>query len=288
MLPLQLGLRTVEGGNWVGGTSLGVTLYVVALVVIAAALGYTVVLFVRDSSQRVPLAFALAVVCYPFFYAAAPGTGFWIDGRYGIYFPALLVALFATMPLQPRRPFNRSVAEAPGDPTERTLLRRSHVVAAVGLACAVCLTVVGAHDEGVPASASFFSGWHNGDAPMEQVLSSMRAHHVESAYGDYWTAYDLDFLSGGHPVVSPSPLLDVTRSGTIAATVADSKDPAWLFFAPAQSRAAAAVFGNPQPGPGPYTEQTFEALLTKQGIAYSVVPLGVLDAIVPAQRVITP
>ncbi len=70
--------------------------------------------------------------------------------------------------------------------------------------------------------------------------------------------------------------------------MADSKDPAWLFFAPAQARVAAAVFGNPQPGPGPYTEQTFEALLTKQGIPYSVVPLGVLDAIVPAQRVITP
>ncbi len=123
---------------------------------------------------------------------------------------------------------------------------------------------------------------------MDQVLSAMRAHHIEDAYGDYWTAYDLDFLSGGHPVVSPSPLLDVTRASSIAATVADSKDPAWLFFVPGQSRAAAAEFGNPQPGPGPYTERTFEALLTKQGIRYSVVPLGVLDAIVPAQRVITP
>jgi hypothetical protein len=288
MLPLQLGLRTAEGGNWVGGTSVGVTLYVAALVLIAAALVHSVRLFVRDSNQLVPLAFALAVVCYPFVYAAAPGTGFWIDGRYGIYFPALLVVLFAAMPLQPRWPFHRPVPETPADSTERTLLRRSHVVVTVGLACAVCLTVVGAHDEGVPASASFFSGWHNGDAPMEQVLSAMRAHHIEDAYGDYWTAYDLDFLSGGHPVVSPSPLLDVTRASSIAATVAGSKDPAWLFFAPAEAGAAATVFGNPQPGPGPYTEQTFEALLTKQGIRYSVVRLGVLDAIVPAQRVITP
>ncbi len=165
MLPLQLGLRTVEGGNWVGGTSLGVTLYVVALVLIAAALGYTVVLFVRDSSQRVPLALAVAVACYPFLYAAAPGTGFWIDGRYGIYFPALLVVLFAAIPLQPRWPFHRPVPNTSGDSTERAFFRRSHVVAAIGLACAVCLTVAGAHDEGVPASASLFSGWHSGDAP---------------------------------------------------------------------------------------------------------------------------
>lgn len=288
MLPLQLGLRTVVGGNWVGGTSFGVTLYVAALAIIAAAVVRSILLFVRDSSERVSLALAVAVVCFPFLYAAAPGTGYWFDGRYGIYFPALVVALFITTPLRPLWPLDRRMRATPSGPTQRTLLRRSHVVAAAGLACAVCLTVIGAHDEGVPASASFLSSWHNGDAPMEQVLSTMRAHHIEDAYGDYWTAYDLDFLSGGHPVVSPSPLLDVTRSVSIAATVAHSKDPAWLFFAPAQTATAAAVFANPQPGPGPYTERTFEALLTQQGISYSVVPLGVLDAVVPVRRVITP
>ncbi len=135
MLPLQLGLRTLVGGNWVGGTSLGITLYIVALVLIAAALVRSVVLFVRDSSQRVSLALALAVVCYPFLYAAAPGTGYWYDGRYGIYFPALVVMFFASTPLQPLWPFHRRERESPGGPTERTLLRRSHIVAAAGLAC---------------------------------------------------------------------------------------------------------------------------------------------------------
>ena len=289
MLPLQLGLRTVVGGNWVGGTSLGVTLYVVALLVIAAAVVRSVVLVVRDSSQRVPLALALAVVCFPLLYAAAPGTGYWFDGRYGIYLPTLVVMLLATMPRQPlwRSP-RRATPDTAVGTTGWTQLSRSRLIAAGGLLCALLLTVAGAHDEGVPASASFFSGWRNGDAPMEQVLSAMRAHHIEAAYGDYWTAYDLDFLSRGYPVISPSPLLDVTRSTSIAAAVAHSKDPAWLFFAPAQATAAATAFDNPQPGPGPYTERTFEALLTHQGIKYSVVPLGVLDAVVPAQRVITP
>jgi hypothetical protein len=107
-------------------------------------------------------------------------------------------------------------------------------------------------------------------------------HHITDAYGDYWTAYDLDFLSGGSPAVSPSPY-DVVRSSGLAAQVASAKSPAWLFFAPDQVSRAAAVFANPQPGPGPYTEQTFEDHLKALGIGYTVVKLGVLDAVVPAR-----
>jgi hypothetical protein len=121
---------------------------------------------------------------------------------------------------------------------------------------------------------------------MQQVLSAMQAHHITAAYGDYWTAYDLDFLSGGSPTVSPSPL-DVNRSTAISSAVASSKNPAWLFFAPNQQAQASTVFDNPQPGPGPYTEQTFEAYLTKLGIPYKVVRLGVLDAVIP-QRPLPP
>ena len=131
-----------------------------------------------------------------------------------------------------------------------------------------------------------FSGWHDGDASMEQVVGALRAHHISDAYGTYWTAYDLDFLSDGHPTISPSPF-DVRRSAAIAATVAHSRHPAWLFFAPSQIAAATAAFANPQPGPGPYTEQSFEAFLTKLGIHYTVIPLGLLDAVVPAERVPT-
>ena len=120
---------------------------------------------------------------------------------------------------------------------------------------------------------------------MQHVVDAMRTHHVEDAYGDYWTAYDLDFVGHGQPVVSPS-VLDVNRSAAIAARVGSSKDPAWLFFAPGQP--AAAAFSNPQPGPGPYTEASFEALLRQRGIPFGVVKLGVLDAVVPARRVTTP
>jgi hypothetical protein len=151
----------------------------------------------------------------------------------------------------------------------------------VGVIAAVCLTVAGARTAGVPAT--FFTSWRQGDAPMEQAVQALRQHHIAAAYGDYWTAYDLDFLSGGKPAVSPSPL-DVVRSKDLAAQVASAKDPAWLFFAPDKSALAAATFGNPQPGPGAYTEQSFEAHLRDLGIDYKVVKLGLLDAVVPARR----
>jgi hypothetical protein len=297
MLPLQLGLRTVVSGAWLGGTAFGVTVYVVLLVVIAAAVVRAVAAYAADSRQRVPMAIGLAVVAYPFLYAAAPGTSYWVDGRYGIYLPALIVALLATLPRQPLVPRLRArqarhargvASDRPGAvrPSGARPLRRGHVVAAVGLAGALALTVAGAHNFGVPAPARALSDWHSGDAPMQEVVNGLRAHHIHDAYGDYWTAYDLDFLSGGQPTVSPSPY-DVTRSAAIADAVGRAPDPAWLFFAPSQTEAAATTFGNPQPGPGPFTEQTFEEHLATLGIGYHVVHLGLLDAVVPERKVPT-
>jgi hypothetical protein len=275
MLPLQLGARTITSGEWVGGDGVGKLVYSVLLILIAAACARAVWVAVGERTALVPLSLAAAVVTYPFLYAAAPGTAYWRDGRYGIYLPALIVVLFATSlgTLHARRP--RSGDER--SPVASGVL----VVAAVGVMAALCLTVAGARTAGVPAG--FFTSWRQGDAPMEQVVQALRQHHITDAYGDYWTAYDLDFLSGGSPAISPSPL-DVVRSTALAAEVASAKDPAWLFFAPDQASRAAAVFGNGQPGPGPYTEQTFEDHLKALGIGYSVVKLGVLDAVVPDRR----
>jgi hypothetical protein len=165
-------------------------------------------------------------------------------------------------------------------PSEAAVTRGALLLAAAGVLGALCLTVAGARTAGVPAT--FFTSWHRGDAPMEEVVHAMRQQHIADAYGDYWTSYDLDFLSGGSPAVSPSPF-DVVRATGLAAQVAASPDPAWLFFAPDEAAQAAAVFGNPQPGPGPFTEQ-FEAHLRALGIQYRVVQLGILDAVVPDRR----
>ncbi|HSZ36677.1 MAG TPA: hypothetical protein VK773_06265 [Acidimicrobiales bacterium] len=275
MLPLQLGVRTVSSGAWVGGPAVGKLLYAVVLVLIAAACARAVWVAVGERSTVVPAALAAGVVTYPFLYAAAPGTAFWFDGRYGIYFPALAVALFAaslgTLHRKAPRPDDRS----------GTVARGALVIAAAGVVGALCLTVAGARTAGVPAG--FFTSWRQGDAPMEQVVHALRLHHITDAYGDYWTAYDLDFLSGGSPAISPSPL-DVVRSTGLATQVGSAEDPAWLFFAPDEAAQAGAVFGNPQPGPGPYTEQTFEAHLAALGIPYKVVKLGIMDAVLPDRR----
>ena len=47
-------------------------------------------------------------------------------------------------------------------------------------------------------------------------------------------------------------------------------------------------FSTPQQGSGPYTERTFEAVLRRQGIAYTVVKLGILDAVVPSAKLTVP
>lgn len=274
MLPMQLGVRTVLSGDWVGGPTVGKVLYVLLLVLIAAAILRAGWVALTDRDTLVPAAVAVGVVAYPFLYAAAPGTAYWNDGRYGIYLPALVVVLFGTTLATLR-------TRAPGPAGLDLVGRRALVLATVGVLGALCLTVAGARTAGVPAG--FFTSWRQGDAPMEQVVHGMRAHHITAAYGDYWTAYDLDFLSGGSPAISPSPL-DVGRSTALAAEVASAKDPAWLFFAPGDAARASVVFLNPQPGPGPYTEQTFEAHLKALGIRYRVIKLGILDAVVPAQR----
>lgn len=280
MLPMQLGVRTVLTGAWVGGTAVGKLLYAVVLLLIAAAAVRAVWVAARTRSEFVPLALAAAIVVYPFLYAAAPGTAYWNDGRYGIYLPTFVVLLFASALLTLRVEAPQGRGGQAASPVRRSAL----VVGAVGVLGALCLTVAGARTAGVPTG--FFTSWPDGDAPMQHVVDTMRADHITAAYGDYWTSYDLDFLSGGSPTFSPSPL-DVNRSTAISSAVASTKNPAWLFFAPNQTAEATTVFGNPQPGPGPYTQQTFEAYLTKLGIPYKVVQLGVLNAVIP-QRPLPP
>lgn len=275
MLPLQLGARTVLSGDWVGGPAVGKLLFAIVLLLVVAALVRAGWIALTRRRALVPLAVGAGVLAYPFLYAAAPGTGFWYDGRYGIYLPALIVVLLGTSLAAPY-----SGTPQPGQ-QRATVGRLSLSLAAVVVLGALSLTVAGARTAGVPAG--FVTSWRQGDAPMEQVVHALRVHHIADAYGDYWTAYDLDFLSGGSPAISPSPL-DVVRSTTIAAEVASAKDPAWLFFAPGQVSRAATVFLNPQPGPGPFTEHTFEARLEQLGIRYTVVKLGILDAVVPARR----
>ncbi|HEY1733030.1 MAG TPA: hypothetical protein VGG23_01195, partial [Acidimicrobiales bacterium] len=117
--------------------------------------------------------------------------------------------------------------------------------------------------------------------------AAMDEHGLRYAYGTYWTAYVLDYVGGGRVVVTPSPL-DVVRLPSDAAAVAASPGPAWLFYPTGHTAAAGAAFANPETGPGNYTEAQFESLLTGRHVPYTVVHVGVLDAVVPAHRITLP
>jgi hypothetical protein len=150
------------------------------------------------------------------------------------------------------------------------------------------LTVGAARAGGVPPGpGALFHTWGDPEAAVRHVAAELDRHHIRDAYGDYWTAYVLDFVDPGGAVVSPSHL-DVVRWPAEAARVRAAPDPAWLFYAPGHLAAATAAFGDPEPGPGNYTLAQFESLLGGLRVPYRLVPLGVLTAVVPARRVTLP
>ncbi|MDA8358110.1 MAG: hypothetical protein M0Z95_17865 [Actinomycetota bacterium] len=303
MLPIQLGTRVVPGGAWVGGDTVGEVLFGVLAALIAVAI-VRCVWAARTGYRAIPMAgLAAGIVAFPFIYSAIPSSGYWIDGRYGVYLPPLLAAFLALSlagPVFDSRSLHESgwadalaaagrIHRASGAPVRRALQERIVVpVAAVALAGALVLTMAGASTAGIPATPrSFLSHWTDPNAAGRQSAHAMASHHIRYAYGDYWIAYTLDFLDPGQVTVSPSPL-DVVRWPAMAAKVARAPDPAWLFFAPTKIPQASAAFSNPETGPGGYTQAQFEAFLRSRAVPYRVVALGVLDAVVPARKVSLP
>jgi hypothetical protein len=287
-LPMQLGLRSVPGGAWVGGPTVGVTLYVVVLVLLGL-LTVRAAWSTRLGRRSAPvLAAGVAVVAFPFLYSFFPTSWYWADGRYGVYLPPLIVLLAiwsfpsAMVPLSPgdtsRRPAHARRRQTRG--------RAVITLAGIALLSGAFSTVVLARESaGVPTQPkALLSGWSDPNEAARQVVRSMAAHHIRTAYGDYWTAYTLDFLAPNTVVVSPSPL-DLQRSATLARTVARATPQAWLFFAPGHRAAANAAFTNPEPGPGYYTLRLFTSYLFGRHIGYRVVKLGILDAVVPDRPV---
>jgi len=309
MLPIQLGTRSVPGGAWVGGSVVGPIIFGLAAVVVGIAV-VRGIYSARHGRRAAPLfAMSVGLITYPFFYAAIPSSGYWNDGRYGIYLPPLVVAVLAVSLAGPALSGSAPLAavDRPYGGRRRSLWssgahrrssrgdrRRTAVggialgVACAGLIAGIALTVFTSEAGGVPDTPrSLLSGWRVPNAAARQVDTDMERDHIRDAYGDYWTAYLLDFLSPGGVAVSPSPL-DVVRWPAMAATVAAARDPAWLFFPPDRIAQAEQAFSNPEQGPGNYTQAQFESLLTGRGIGYRVVHLGVLDAVLPARKVTLP
>ncbi len=291
-LPMELGVRSVPGGAWTGGTVVGVFVLVVLLAIVVLSVIRAVMLVRLQPTNLVPIALAVGVVTYPFLMAAVSATSYWVDGRYGLYESFMIVPLVAvTLPTWTLRTEGRRGAHvAPTDTTHDRERSRDVRVAVAGLIvlAVTALTVGTAHAGSVPTAPDrFVQGWSNPNAAMTNVVDAMRAQHISDAFASYWTAYDLELVGDGKVTVSPS-VVDVDRWPALQEQVKASSDPAWLFFAPSQVAAATNLFSNPEPGPGGDTEQAFEAQLRQQSIPYRVVHLGPLDAVVPDRKLIEP
>ena len=289
MLPVQLGVRSVPGGQWAVGPVAGPVLYGLLVAVLVVSLVRAVVPGRRGRAAAPAMGAACGVLAFPFLYAAVPSTAYWLDGRYGVALPALVILTVAMawvgvpdtgdVPARPRR--------------ARHMRRRAVGPTGVAVACAsvlagAVLTVATAQASGVPDRPSaFFSGWSNPEQPAQTVDNELLSHGIHDAYADYWVAYVLDDLAYGRLFVSPSSL-DVRRWPAATAAVLRAPRQAWLFVAPGHGLAADQAFGNPEPGPGGYSETVFKWLLAEQAVAFRVVHLGVLDAVVPDRRVTLP
>ena len=296
VLPTELGLRTLGTGRWVGGRLLGHLLYGVSLVVLTGCI-LVAGLAIRRGRRSLPLfAAAVGVAAFPFVFAANPGSGFWLDGRYGVDFSFLvaMLALSVLVEVSASRSGRRLTTGAvhfgvARSRASRVATRRVVAVGSTAVAVAALLTAVAAQGtSGTPIASvtGFFSGWQNPNAAVDQVTRSMEAAGIRFAYSDYWISYTLDDVDPSL-VVSPSPL-DPVRSKSIALAVAGARHPAWLFFATGKEAAAGTAFSNPETGPAGYSESAFVSMITRESIGYHVVHLGVLDAVVPDRPVSLP
>lgn len=273
-LPMLLGARLAVSGAWLGGRAigllvLGVTLLVAAVGLVAAAV-------------RVPLARPLvaAVAAFPFLEAAAGPTFFWQDGRYGMFWPPMVVVAAVA-----------GWQQLLGSPTARANARRS-VAGVVACALAAASTAAGldaatavpGHSGTTGFAAAPLQLTGHPDAVADEAVQVLAAHHLTAVYASYWVAYVLDVVGGGRVLATPAGR---PRSAALATTVASAPRQAWLFVGPTQADAATcgAIFQNPNPQPLGLSATTFEATLTDAGLRYRVQPVGPMVAVVPVAAV---
>jgi hypothetical protein len=287
-LPIEFGLKYLFNGSWVGGSTLGKLLFVGATIIVVAALIGATLLFLRNRSELGLIACGVGLVAFPFLLSANSLATYWLDDRYGVDLSFLIVIIvFATASMlsQERPRIRPEPRHGRWSPSMRSGAVTATLLVTVCIGTLLTLGQSGVNARFASTSASLhsgfdalFSGWHNPDHDLEVSISDMHVAHIKDAYANYWTAYNIDYLDPAL-AVTPSPL-DVIRAQSIFDTVKHSRQPAWLFSAPAHITGADLALGDQQ-GPGTYTESSFIAMLRSRGIGSRVVHLGILDAVIP-------
>ena len=268
VVPLVLGVRLRGSGHWLAGQALGVTLYVLLVVLVLT----WVALLVRKRGAG-PL--AVFVILFPFAYAVPTFSWYWRDGRYAIYLAPVLALLVASALCEIGRRPSRLARAAP----------------ALGLIAALVLTMAAAGQLApyVPlaGSSGSHSGWTSWSADPDEwvrpLVTTLERSHVEGAYVTYWVAYTVTFEAHGH-VVATDPGMD--RYPPYLAAIARSPGQAWVFPTPSALDALNAAVGlHPWLLGRGWALADFEAYLSAHDVAYRTEDAGYFTIVYPARAV---
>jgi hypothetical protein len=273
--PMELNLRDRRTGDWLtdfpGHPGLTTAVHdgllgVVALLVVGAL----VVCCLRVGRAT---ALAVAVVAFPFVYAAVPATWFWQDGRYAVYLAPLLILVIAVAAdrlgrLRRARPHCRTRRFGAGATGVRDLAVAG--LAVVVVVSAVCTVDAFHRDTGAGAS-DLTSGWHAADRADRAAIHHLEALGLTAGFASYWVAYDVDFLSRRRLDIATAGT-DPDRDPAVAAAAAVAPHPVWLFAPPFN-------------GPAGQLEAQLTAHLRSLGVGYRVFHWGQVTCVAPASRV---
>ncbi len=283
-LPLEGGLRRPSSGLWLFGNAGSPSGYRLLLaVVVCGAIGVLVIaLGLCLARGGRCAAIALALLAFPFVYAASPATWYWQDGRYVGFLGPLVAMLIAVGCVEAAaRVRRRSAAHTrPRAAGEGRIAMAA--ITLVALACSSVALYRATHGAG---AASYVSSG-NPDGPTLAAIASLEAHGVRTGTADYWVAYKVDFLSDGHLKLTTAGS-DVDRWKALDAAVRHSAHPAWIFVPASQMATGWVQFGFTDyiAGPDGVSESTVEKALRRLGVSYQVVDAGTLQALVPSRPV---
>jgi hypothetical protein len=217
VVPLVLGLRVEGAGAWEGPHPLGPVLAVLAVAATAAA---AVVLARRRPEARI---LVVALVLFPFVYAAFSTSWQWNDGRYGVYLTPLLALVWMGALWE--------------------VARRWAGWLASGLVLAAVASTLFAFNAGYGALSSpgQLLRWHANPNPVVTGLSHrLEASGVHAVIAQYWVANNLNFNSDG-AVVGIDP--DSVRNPPGSGSDLGEAERTWVFVDPAGLRVAAGALG---------------------------------------------
>jgi hypothetical protein len=252
VLPMLLGLRIEGSGAWLGGGTVGKSLYLCALAVIV-----TMAICAVNHTRKAVLLVAVTVA-FPFIYALFSATYFWNDARYGVYLPPFIALLTL------------------GGLSALVSGRALRVLWPVVVAGCLFATVLSVRDTFPTFTITQAVAHPIGPTNVvaNDLAAAMVAHHLHAGYAGYWIAYDTDFVSG--QAVELSPDTPDVRSAQIEKAVQGSKRVGYVFVDPTQLGTAANAFGSTALDPGTLTKPSFIASLRARRIPYQVFSVGPL------------